>query len=217
MIVFYFFCLFLEVLYHTTSCHSVSDAPSYSHPIVGIVALQRDEGALLYYWLEYHSKIVKLENMIVLDNNSEAPDTLTILKSWATKGLKVMYSQGPYTKKGELTSQAFREILPHIDIIVPLDVDEFLFAFDGDQPIISKRKISSTLNEFWNQPNYSCLSLQQYYPNANLYGNESLETIDHFESDIYRLQFAKKIGKTRDGVHFDHGNQLCLLSVSEWS
>jgi hypothetical protein len=211
MIVFNFIWFFLQVLYRTTSCHNVSGAPSYTHPIVGIVALQRDEGVLLTYWLEYHSKIVKLENILVLDNHSEAPETLNILESWATKGLKVMYYQGPYVKKGELTSQAFREILPQIDIIVPLDVDEFLFAFDGRQPIISKRKILSTLNDFWNQPNSSCLSLRQIYPNANLHGNETLETVDRFENEVLPLWFAKKIGKTKDGVHFDHGNHYAYF------
>jgi hypothetical protein len=213
MIIFYFLCFFfVEVLYNTTSYHSVSGtAANYSQPIIGIVALQRDEEALLTYWLEYHSKIVDLKNLLVLDNHSEDPKTLKILHSWAEKGLRVLFHQGPYTKKGELTAQAYHHILPHVDVIVPLDVDEFLFAYDGDQPIISKTKILSTLTDFWNQQNYSCLSLQNYYPNANLYGNENLETVDHFVIDIYELRDGKKVGKARDVVHYDHGNHAALF------
>jgi hypothetical protein len=143
--------------------------------------------------------------MIVLDNYSEDPETLEALRSWNEKGLHVLFNQGPYTQKGELTSKAYHEILPHLDVIIPLDLDEFLVAFDGEQPVVSKSKIYSVLKEFW-QSNYSCLALPQYYPNGNFYVNDTVETIEYFKKDVYRLPVAKKIGKARDIVKFDHGN-----------
>jgi hypothetical protein len=212
MIVFYLFWFLFEVYLRTTSCHYISGTvANYSEPVLGIVTFQKDEEALLYYWLEYHSKIVKLQNIIILDNYSEDPKTLEILNSWVAKGLRVLFYQGPYTLKGMLTSQAFHQILPHVDVIVPLDVDEFLFAFDGNRPVISKRKILSTLNDFWNQKNYSCLGLQQYYHNANLHGNETLVNVDHFENEVLPLWYAKKIGKAREVVKYDQGNHYAYF------
>jgi hypothetical protein len=173
-------------------------------PVLGIVALQKDEDSLSL-WLEYHSKIVDVRNMIVLDNSSEDPRTIKILNTWTTKGLHVLYNQGPYEKKGELTSRTI-SLLAHVDIIIPLDLDEFLFAYDGEQPILSKHKILSTLNDFWNQQNYSCLGLQQFYSSAIMRANQTLETTEHFTKNVYDLKIAKKIGKTKEIVAFDHGN-----------
>jgi hypothetical protein len=195
---FYFLLVFL---FHIFSCGNTSGSP-----VLGVVTLQKDEGALLSYWLEYHSKIVDIHNMIILDNFSEAPETLQILDAWAAKGLHVLFYQGPYTQKGELTSQAYQQILPHVDVIIPLDVDELLFAYDGEQPIVSKSKILSSLNEFWTQQNYSCLGLQQFYLSAVMQVNQTLETTDHFTKNVYEMKMAKKIGKARKIQLFDHGN-----------
>jgi hypothetical protein len=194
-------CYFIAVLFYTSSCQNIT-----ANPVLGIVVLQKDEGALLSYWLEYHSRIVPLTNILVLDNYSEAPETIELLKSWATKGLHVLFGQGPYTKKGELTSQAYHRILRDVDVIIPLDMDELLFAYDGEKPVISKRKILSTLNEFWTQQNYSCLALQQYYVTAALSLNDTVETVGNFTSSVYDLGMAKKLGKAREIVQFDHGN-----------
>jgi hypothetical protein len=204
--VFNLLCSFLTVLLYLFSSHCTS-----VDPVIGIVALQKDEVALLSYWLEYHSKIVKLENIVVLDNHSEARGTRQILHAWAAKGLHVLFHQGPYTKKGELTSQAFHLILPHVDVIIPLDLDEFLFAFNGDQPIVSKTKILSTLNQFWAQQKSSCMGLQQYYSNAIIRTNQTLETIDRVVFVMFEMNDAKKIAKARDAVQFDHGNHHVLL------
>jgi hypothetical protein len=205
--VFYFLLVFL---FHRFSCGKTSVTP-----VLGIVALQKDEGALLSYWLKYHSKIVDIHNMIILDNYSEAPETLKILNAWAAKGLHVLYHQGPYTQKGELTSQAYHQFLPHVDVIIPLDVDELLFAYHGEQPVVSKSKILSSLNEFWTQQNYSCLGLQQFYLSAVMRVTQTLETTHHFTKNVYDMKMAKKIGKAREIEVFDHGNHNAFFRCED--
>jgi hypothetical protein len=204
--VFHLLCSFLAVLLYLFSSHCTS-----VDPVIGIVALQKDEVELLSYWLEYHSKIVNLENILILDNYSEVRGTKQILKSWIKKGLHVLFHQGPYNIKGELTSKAFQQILPHVDVIIPLDLDEFIFAFNGDQPVVSKTKILLTLNQFWAQQESSCMGLQQYYSNAIIRTNQTMETIDRLVYDVYQINDAKKIAKARDVVQFDHGNHHVML------
>jgi hypothetical protein len=177
---------------------------SVQDPVLGIVGMQKNEKELLPYWLEYHSKIVDVNNIVILDSYSDDQETLKLLQDWKAKGLTVLYNQGPYKDKGTLTAQAFK-ILPKVDIAIPLDIDEFMISFHHDQPFISRRKILNSLKYFW-YTNYSCLSLQQYYPNANIFLNDTLETISRFHKGLYNLVNSKKIAKTKDLAKFDHGN-----------
>jgi hypothetical protein len=198
---FYLFWLCLNILFRIIYSQN---AP---RPVLGIVALQKDESLMLPSWLEYHSRIVPLENILVLDNFSEDPETLNILKAWKKKGLRVLYNQGPFAIKGSIISRAYHNVMPHVDIIIPLDADEFVVAFDGEQPVISKKKIYSYLSEFWNHSKYPCLALQQYYSNAAMRATDTLETIEYFQKVFYPRHDAKKIGRARDISKFDQRNR----------
>jgi hypothetical protein len=74
--------------------------------------------------------IVNLENMIVLDNNS---DDLRNIENFTLVGCSARPSC--FTNKGHTLENV---ILIHnhiVDVLIPLDVDSLLLAFDGDQHI----------------------------------------------------------------------------------
>ena len=180
------------------------------NPQFGIVMMIHDDDDILPYWLRYHSKILSLNNIVVLDNFSGSK-TLQILKEWEDKGLRVLYDQGPYSLKGNLTLTAFRSHLPYVDVAIPLDSDEFLVAFDGSKPIINADAILEKLEEFY-YLKASCWGLQQYYTSLNFDMNDTISTIRYFHPAIYPLQIAKKIIRMNVLVELDHGSHHPRLS-----
>jgi hypothetical protein len=95
---------------------------------IGVVTMQKDEEDILPYWIEYHSKLFGVNNVLVLDAESEV-STRRILKLWSAKGVKVLFNQTPLSEKNALVISALHLHLSHVDIAVLLDVDEFLVAY----------------------------------------------------------------------------------------
>lgn len=184
-------------------------------PQFGIVMMIHNDDDILPYWLRYHSQILSLQNIVILDNNS-GPKTIEILNSWEKKGLKVLYNQGPYAKKGDLTLAAFHQNLSYIDIAIPLDSDEFLVAFNGSEPIAKADLMLENLIKLYHS-NESCWALQQYYPSLNLNLNDTVSTIQYFHPSIYPVQFAKKIIRMDALAGLDHGSHLPVLKYGRYA
>jgi hypothetical protein len=180
-----------------------------NNPIVGIVSMQKNEADILPYWLEYHSKLFGAENIVILDSFSSG-ETLKILEEWAKKGLKVLYNQGPYAAKGNLTLQAFHDKLSYADIALPLDGDEFLVGFNNSFPVINKTKILSEMKYFW-ESNSPCWGMPQYYNAVNLNTSDSMETIQYFSPKQYTVHAAKKLAKLKFLVYLDHGGHTARV------
>eukprot|EP01040_Poterioochromonas_malhamensis_P024101 gene24101-29739_t len=116
-----------------------------------------------------------------------------ILQTWSQeRQLKVVWDQGPYSAKGNLTYNAFQRYLGDIDIALPLDSDEFLVAYNRSQPVFSRSAIIDELQNFWlNQT--ACWAFQQYYTTLMLSLNDSLKSIRYFHRNIYAVNTAKKM------------------------
>jgi hypothetical protein len=197
-------CLFLSLI-RETLCH----------PVVGIVSMMHNDYEMLEYWLQYHGKIVGLENIVILDNESNI-QTREILYQYSGKGLKVIYHQGPYAKKGDLTAQAFFNHLHNIDIAVPLDGDELLIAFDGKQPIAKKDIILENLKYFWESKSV-CWALQQYYSSKVSSINDTISTLKYYAPHVYPVGPAKKLFRLEALVTLDHGNHSPKLRYGNCS
>eukprot|EP01040_Poterioochromonas_malhamensis_P018036 gene18036-20931_t len=181
-------------------------------PIVGIVMMIHDDEDLLPYWLRYHSAIVGVENIVILDQKSKSEKTLRTLFAWSQeRQLKVLWNQGPYSAKGNLTYHAFQQYLGDIDIALPLDSDEFLVAFNGSQPVFSRNTIVDKLQYFW-ESKAACWGFQQYYATLQLSLNDSLKSIHYFHPAIYTLQHAKKMIRWENLKALDHGSHTPTLS-----
>mmetsp|Transcript_27289 Transcript_27289/g.29788 ORF Transcript_27289/g.29788 Transcript_27289/m.29788 type:complete len:340 (+) Transcript_27289:82-1101(+) len=189
-----------------------SQDSSSSRLKVGIVMMVHDEEDLLPYWLRYHSAIVGVENIVILDQKSKSEKTKMILRTWSQeRQLKVLWDQGPYSAKGDLTYHAFQQYLGDIDIALPLDSDEFLVAFNGSQPVFSRNAIVDKLRYFW-ESKAACWGFQQYYATLQLSLNDSLKSIHYFHPATYTLHHAKKMIRWENLKALDHGSHQPTVS-----
>lgn len=65
------------------------------------VTMTKNEGDILNYWLEYHSALFGVRNIVVLDNYSADNTTIGLLRAWKRRGVRVAYKQGPYDAMGD--------------------------------------------------------------------------------------------------------------------
>eukprot|EP01040_Poterioochromonas_malhamensis_P002327 gene2327-2473_t len=182
------------------------------HPRVGIVMMIHDEEDLLPYWLRYHSAIVGVENIVILDQRSKSEKTQLILRTWSQeRQLKVLWDQGPYSAKGDLTYSAFQRYLSNIDIALPLDSDEFLVAYNESKPVFSSNLILDELRNFWENKT-ACWGFQQYYLSLQLSLNDSLKSVHYFYPSEYLSHNAKKMIRWENLRALDHGSHTPTLS-----
>lgn len=167
-------------------------SPSHSDVSVALVSMVMNEGDILRQWLDYHSEIFGLSNIIVLDNFSTCNTTVGILKDYEKRGLHVVYEQGPYIDMGDLSYKAVKQILPEHKLALPLDVDEFLVAYTHGSPQANRSLIWKHLNYMWGTGG-PCYGFKQYYSSYPVGANASLDTIRYFTRNIYQVRVTKKI------------------------
>jgi hypothetical protein len=93
--------------------------------MIKIYCMQKDEDDILSSWIQYHSSIVGIKNIHLIDNGS-SQKSLDILNEFKSIGLNVYY-KSDYKKKGDYICDLIKEnnkIIKHI--AVPLDIDEFI-------------------------------------------------------------------------------------------
>jgi hypothetical protein len=176
--------------------------PSGSSPLVAIISYIYDEHDILPYFLEYHSRIVGLENMAIIDNGSPEP-TASILKTWEAKGLRVIHNTEDYLYKGKTTYQAYKHFFPNVKFALPLDADEFLVALNGtQQPFFpSRAEFHQRLEKMWNT---SYINYRYYtmFEDCNMFGNETIETDQYFVPSVNQI---KRMFKFKYLSLLDHG------------
>ena len=106
--------------------------------MVKIFCMVKNEGDIVKDWVLYHSQIVGIQNIYVLDNMS-TDDTFDILTAMKVKCSRVT----DYRRKGEYTTSFIRA--NKNELIVPLDMDEFLVMYDPSTKTISTEGITETL------------------------------------------------------------------------
>lgn len=88
--------------------------------MIKIFSFVKDEGDKIQDWLNYHSQIVGIENIFIIDHMS-TDGTYEILQK--CKGLNLIRSNVPFHKKSEVLSTLMKL---HSGFLIPLDADEFL-------------------------------------------------------------------------------------------
>jgi hypothetical protein len=201
--------LIIVVIYLITSC-TVDGKIS-----VAIVCLMKDNEDILQFWLEYHSALVGVENIAILDNFSrESSRTPTILREWQEKGLKVEWEQGPYLVKGKLTHAAFQKHFPDVDVGIPLDIDEIVTGFKNGSPMPTKRAFHMGIQQFWKR-SIGCGAFTQYYPTCCNDVSDTIETIDRVIKLEYEVDVGKKLFRIGEVKEIDHGNHHVILKNGE--
>ncbi len=205
--------LFLSLILFLTWVHgSISGDSKVS---VAIVCLMKDNADILPFWLEYHSKLVGIENIVILDNFSrESSHTPSILRKWQKKGLKVEWKQGPYLLKGQLTLAAFQKHFPTVDIGIPLDIDEIVSGYKNGTPVPTKMAFQEGLEDFWKR-SIGCGAMTHYYITCCNVVTDTVESIDHVIENIYAFADGKKMFRIGEVKEIDHGNHHVLLKNGE--
>ena len=117
----------------------------------------KNEMDIIESFIRYHLNIV--DGMIILDNSS-TDDTLTIIKKLKDEGLSVFYIEDEDSKYAQ--DKKMTDLLKiavdkfDADIILPLDVDEFITSRHHGNP----RKILEKLES----PNYYLVKWKTYIP-----------------------------------------------------
>lgn len=187
---------------------------------VTLITLQCNEWDILGPWLEYHAAIFGVHNILLLDNHSDRPDVLALLRLWESRGLRVLWEQGPYLKKGDLILKAAHKYLSNnIDqIIIPIDIDEFITVFSTNGlgiPVINKNLILQEIQKF-QLSSYSGLGLRPYYESISTNINDTLLTIKYFYKNIYTERHSKKMVKLNTVTKIDHGSHEVLFKDNNY-
>jgi hypothetical protein len=94
--------------------------------MIKIFSFVKDEADKIQDWIKYHSYIVGIENIFIVDHMS-TDGTYEILQKW--KGLNLIRSNVPFHKKSEVLSSCMKK---QIGFLIPLDADEFLCYKSND-------------------------------------------------------------------------------------
>lgn len=104
-------------------------------PSIAIIAMQRDESELLPIWLGYHAALVGHRAITILDNGSQEPGCLQTLAQAERQGVRVIrehIGERAFAAKGELVAAQIRALEPAPQVVLPLDLDEFIGLRRGE-------------------------------------------------------------------------------------
>ena len=149
-----------------------------------VVCFQKNELSQLSFWIEYHALLLGATNVAVVDNFSNDNETLKILSDWSSKGVRVLYNQGPYTEKGILTAAALKELFPTHEVAIPMDADEILVSYRSGLPQVNASIIREDL-EVFRKSAFPCLGLKQYYGSIVMAENGTSEGAEYVTKTIY--------------------------------
>ncbi len=198
---FFFHCSLLVTVFTT----SLLTDQSKKSAQFATLCVQKNELSLLSFWLAYHVEIFGVKNVGVLDNFSTDNRTLKILDYWSKKGVRVLYNQGPYLDKGELTVKGFRKLFPAVDVAVPLDADEMLSSFRNGVPIPRGSVVREDLETF-KASRFPCMGLKPYFSSTITLANGTVDQSEYFRPLEYSANVCKKMAKMKYLTDLDHGN-----------
>ncbi|KAJ8600312.1 hypothetical protein CTAYLR_000617 [Chrysophaeum taylorii] len=103
-----------------------------SKPTAKLFTFHKDEATLLEDWLQYHTAVFGADNVIVIDHQSQAAEVLETLARWERRGVTVVPFDGSFRDKAAAMSAAMRAHARTAQLVVPIDVDEFVVNERGD-------------------------------------------------------------------------------------
>jgi len=97
---------------------------------------QRNEVACLEPWVRYHSYMVGMENIHIIDNASDHPDVLAKLDEFKSMGIGItrIPPNTDFNLRGRYTADVISNIEADLnfDFVFPMDCDEFLAVHKPD-------------------------------------------------------------------------------------
>jgi hypothetical protein len=204
----------VSAVYNVTGLATSSAAKFELSVPIAVVSMVKNEGDILGLWLEYHSALFGISNIIILDNFSTDTKTHAILEQYKRRGLQVRYKQGPYIDMGDLAYRALKETFPDYKLALPLDVDEFLIAYRNGSPVPHKLLILVQLEHMW-QLGGPCFGFKQYYTSLPTSRNDTVETVRYFTRNTFTVRHAKKIFWLQNITHIAFGAHQGTLHEGE--
>lgn len=94
---------------------------------IKLFSFHKNEDDILEDWIIYHSNIFGLNNIFIIDHNSNEY-CQNILRKYHEKGLNFIYYNGEFSTKSWKLSNYIIENRDHenTDLIIPIDIDEFI-------------------------------------------------------------------------------------------
>jgi hypothetical protein len=141
--------------------------------MVKIICMVKNEVDIIQDWVLYHASLVGLNNITVLDNES-TDGSFQLLKRLGVQCVSVP----DYKQKGRYTTQFIRRF--RNELVVPLDMDEFLVYYERGTNILSCDKVAPLLHSLKVAPVY-----RMNYVDAMAHKESSRATVE-FKRGEYR-------------------------------
>jgi hypothetical protein len=109
--------------------------------MIKIFSFIKDEILFIEDWIKYHSSIIGIENIHIIDQGS-TDGTLNILKKY--KGINLHQIKDSFDKKSIILSNIMKQ--NKNCFLIPLDADEFLTLKNSNDLCTDKDKIISYIN-----------------------------------------------------------------------
>lgn len=190
---------------------SVSIVANKSYTNVVLVCFQKDESDILDLWFRYHAALVGASNIIMIDNYSRNPMVLKLLTTWESRGVIVLRNLGPYGLKGDLCLQSYRQHRPNAELFFPIDIDEFLIAYENGLPVVSISLVLQHL-DMMIASNATAWGFLHYYTSIRTEANKEST---YFAKLSTEPSVCKKVFRGRAVQKLDHGNHLVDVIYGE--
>ena len=185
---------------------------------IKVYCMQKNESDILEEWIIYHSYLFGSNNIYIIDNNST--DKSNDIYNKYKDIINISYSDD-YKHKGDVIFSLIKKTSNFNDIVVPLDIDEFICFHENDENdendesfIFEKKQIIKEFeNQTQNQTQNQRYSFKYYLSSINnkLYYRNPIMEIENFEivdlGDLNKKFFTSGYLK-----QLDHGNHMGMVS-----
>jgi hypothetical protein len=177
--------------------------------LLKIILKTKDEEFLLETWIEYYSKIVGVENIIIFDDNSTSEKAINIYKKY---NLQIFKRPDYFNSFEEFHHKSknldvFKQIEDSCEFFAIFDSDEFLCFFDFEKKCIDNTKLLHFIKDNINRLAFPTTWIY------NLYSTDldSPKDVVNFSFDLNQSSFTegKIIIKSNLEVENIHHNRLC--------
>ncbi len=117
------------------------------------VAMQKNEGEMIFAWAKYHANLFGVNSVVVFDNGSTCQNTLKFLNILSDIGVNIIKEFNEpihFEEKGKILGDYFKYRRHEYDFFIPLDADEFLVVSTKDGFSCGKLDVKKELQKYLN-------------------------------------------------------------------
>lgn len=193
-------------------------------PSVRVFTVQKDAYRYLNSWVHHHGKIFGYSNIHVIDNVSSHSKVLKLLDHYRGLGVHVLTNNTGFVDKHLVLTDVMTKYKGTDDLLVPLDIDEFIVAVNPDnvtfsadaQPILSKFKALFNQPKRENIDKYKFGQFEGILCDQLKFNQSSKTTLDDL---VFAVQLTTCVGKTFYGaksfISTDAGNHVGTSSIGD--